>query len=182
MAKNKQVLEVVEGSVHVEVNMSVMLLFRFLMLNTWMTRNGKIKWIITALTVPLLAMYLVDSAYNTTTLLLALILVLNLVVQPLALYLSAKKQMKVNKNYQKLMKLSFTKEGIFVQQHTGKSITNWFMFISVFESMKLILFYTARDQAIILPKALLTEDEISKIRSQVLNHREEIKKCKIKKA
>ncbi len=181
MKKQSQDLKPSKGAIHFEVIMTTMLLFKYLMVNTWMTRNGKMKWIITLISLVFLGMYVAIDALNSTTLLLVLIVILNLVVQPAYYYMNAKKMMRTVKNFAHPIKYSITKEGIFTEQNSGKTITNWFMFMRVFESRQLMLLYMGIDQVIILPKALLSKEDLKVIKTYVLEQGSKIKHCNFKK-
>ncbi len=174
MTKQKQ-------GIHLEVVMTTMLLFKYLMVNTWMSRNGKMKWFITLFALVLLGIYAAIGELNSTTLLLVLIVLLNLVVQPAYYYMNAKKMMRTVKNFSFPIKYSITKEGIFKEQQTGKTLTNWFMFLRVFESRQLLLLYMGADQVIILPKKQLTHEELKVIKAYVLEQGTKIKHCNFKK-
>lgn len=166
--------------INLEVKMTNQLQFRFLMANTWQTRNGKVKWIISILAIPLLGVYLIDGAINTSSILLMIILGLNFIVQPIALYLIAGWQITHEKKFQNILKYSIFPEGICYRQD-GTNVTDWSKFFWIMQTNALFLFYTSYNQAIIIPKNLLSDDEIKAIRGFVLKHKKDIKKCNINK-
>lgn len=169
-------------SVNVEIKMDAKILFSYMISNSWLNRSGLLKWVVTVIALCLMIYYIILGNMGTSVFLLALILVMNLVLQPLTYFFSAQKQVIQNQNFKHPIKYSIDNSGVHVDQNAGKGTITWPMLFKVIETRKLFLFYLSSNQALIIPKSFMEDSDIKKAREVIINHKSEIKKVRIKRS
>lgn len=138
--------------VHMEVQMTSKTLFNYMITHSFLSLGGKIKWGVSIMCLILLpfSFFIADT---TTTFVLFLIVFLQLGVQPLTLYASAKKQMLSNDFFKHIMKYTVSKEGVHVSDGGNlAAVFKWDNLSKIIETRKLLLFYISDTQAFIVPK------------------------------
>jgi len=140
------------------VNMNDKVLFRYMLLNSTYGIASKIM-----LTVSLVALVLLPFSFfysnETTRFALGLIVFLNLILQPLRLKASSKKQMLDNPVFKSPMQYIFDRNGIALKQVMNDGALEWDKILGVKETKYMFLFYINPSQAFIIPKESLENDE-----------------------
>ncbi|MDA3847054.1 MAG: YcxB family protein [Vallitaleaceae bacterium] len=149
------------------VNMNDKVLFRYMLLNSTYGIASKIM-----LTVSVICLILLPFSFffskETTRFALALIVFLNLVLQPLRLKASSKKQMLDNPVFKTPMHYVFDQSGIVLKQEDNDGFMSWEEIIGVKETKHMYLFYINPSQAFIIPKVSFKhEKDILTIRELV---------------
>lgn len=168
--------------VNVEIKMDAKTLFNYMMSNSLLTGSGLLKWVVTVLALFLMIYYIIQGDMGTSVFLLALILVINLVLQPLTYFFSAQKQVIQNQNFKHPIKYSLTNDGVLVDQNAGKGTVTWSMLLKAIETRKLFLLYLSANQALIIPKSFMEDSDIKKAREIIIRHKNEIKKVRLKRS
>lgn len=134
-----------------DVKMNKRILFDFLMTHTYRSFAG---WFSVVIGVLGIAMTVTSfgRARMTMTLVYAAFSLYFLFYQPIALYLKAVKQMKMNPMYKEPMHYEVNDEGITTTQNEQTAQITWDKVIKVTESKYSYLLYTGRIYSFVLPK------------------------------
>lgn len=130
-------------------------LYSFLMYNTYSTVTSFI-WIILSIGAFVGFFYMLGMP-NANPLYLAVLLCIGLlftVVQPIMLYFKAKKQVKKNEAINASLQYTFSKAGIGITQGDLSAFCNWDEIVKVSSNKTLIMLYTSRMNAYIIPKTV----------------------------
>ncbi len=133
-------------------------LFSFLMYNTYSTVTSFI-WIILSIGAFIGFFYMLGMP-EANPVYLAVLLGIGLlftVVQPIMLYFKAKKQVMKNEAINASLHYTFSKAGIGVAQGELSAFSNWDEIMKVTSNKTLIMLYTSRINAYIIPKASVGE-------------------------
>ena len=101
------------------------------------------------------------------------------VIRPVILFQKAELQVKTNPGFQDELQYEMSQDGIVIQQNGEEGAVSWEQVIRVLETNHLILIYTSRVNAFILPKEQIA-DIISMLKECIKEYVAE-KKCKWKK-
>ncbi len=141
-------------------------LYGFLMHNTYSTFGSYIGVLLSLGSIVgffyMLGMPDVNPAFLVALLVIGLLFT---VVQPLMLYSKAKKQVKVNEAINASLEYNISKSGIKVTQGEQSAFTTWDEIVKVTSTKNLVMLYTSRVNAYVIPKKDLKEgiSELKKI-------------------
>lgn len=154
--------------VELKVSITVKELFNFIIKHTYSTFSGYIGVVISAC-----ALFGFIATFNNevVTIQYKLVLIftalLFTVIQPLTIYLKAKKQVEQNEAINKPLEYVFNDAKIKVSQGDESVEYDWNQVIKVTSSKISIFVYTSRYRALILPRDNFAEGDISKLRDLV---------------
>jgi hypothetical protein len=166
-----------EGSqeVIITVNMTSKILFDFMMVNSYSSLGGKIKWGVSFFFLLLLPFSIMYSEL-TVTFAIILILFLNLFVQPLTFLSSSKNQMLSNDMFKHPLKYTFTQEGLRLEAFKNSGMAKWEELVQVTETKDFLLIYASKLQAFIIPKCFVSEDaDLDRIKEMVMSQEGQVK-------
>lgn len=133
-------------------------LYGFLMHNTYSTFGSYIGVLLSLGSIAgffyMLGMPDVNPAFLVALLVIGLLFT---VVQPLMLYSKAKKQVKVNEAINASLEYLISKSGIKVSQGEQSAFTTWDEIVKVTSTKNLVMLYTSRVNAYVIPKKDLKE-------------------------
>ena len=141
-------------------------LFSFLMYNTYSTIASFI-WVLLSIGGFVGFFYMLGMP-NVNPLYLAVLLGIGLlftVIQPIMLYFKAKKQIKKNEAINESLQYTFSKAGIGITQGELSAFCEWVEIMKVTSNKSIIMLYTNRMHAYIIPKKDVAEglDELKQL-------------------
>lgn len=139
--------------VRATVKLTAKELYGFLMHNTYSTFGSYIGVLLSLGSIAgffyMLGMPDVNPAFLVALLVIGLLFT---VVQPLMLYSKAKKQVKVNEAINASLEYLISKSGIKVSQGEQSAFTTWDEIVKVTSTKNLVMLYTSRVNAYVIPK------------------------------
>lgn len=127
-------------------------IFKFSLIYTYFGTSGILAAFMIIIGALMCARAIVQGQGPTYIVLGAAIVILFVVVNPVMLYMKAKKQVMVNPVYQQPSYYTMKEEGIFVEIGEETGTIEWERILKIRHIMGLYILYTGRQQAFVFPE------------------------------
>lgn len=140
------------------VQLTAKQMFEFLMRHTYLTMGGFISVILSIGSIA--GFCFMVTKPNASIMYLGALLIIGLlftVIQPCMIYKRAKKQVKQSEAINKPLEYVISKKGIDISQGDNKAFSPWNEIIKITSTKRIVMFYTSRVNAYIIPKGQIEE-------------------------
>ena len=127
-------------------------IFKFSLIYTYFGTSGILAAFMIIIGALMCARAIVQGQGPTYIILGAAIVILFVVVNPVMLYMKAKKQVMMNPVYQQPSYYTMKEEGIFVEIGEETGTIEWERILKIRHTMGLYILYTGRQQAFVFPE------------------------------
>lgn len=127
-------------------------IFKFSLIYTYFGTSGILAAFMIIIGALMCARAIVQGQGPTYIILGAAIVILFVVVNPVMLYMKAKKQVMMNPVYQQPSYYTMEEEGIFVEIGEETGTIEWERILKIRHTMGLYILYTGRQQAFVFPE------------------------------
>lgn len=157
-----------EQEVTIQVKVTVMDMYSFLMYHSYSGIQGIMNLVISGGAIVLLLCG-VGKGNSLATIALVLAAALFTIINPINLFLKSIKQVVLLPTFRKPLSYTFGEEGILVRQEEAEMLTGWNEVVRVVENRRSILVYMSAVRAYILPKKQYV-GQVEAVKKQLENY------------
>ncbi len=154
-----------KNSVHIRVETKTIDLFRFMLFHAYMSISGIITVIFGVGSLIMLPVTYFVWKDTFVSLVLLMLVVVYVIITPLNMLSQSKRQVMSNPVFKNPIEYQISQEGIEVQQYTGVVQLDWSQIYQIRKTPYDILIYVNEQQAFVLPKKIMSEEELGMLQN-----------------